>query len=285
MRSAIPVILILSMVGCDGPLKVVAPERAWPGEPVANDQFDPARSGVVAGVVRWNGPAPTVEPVSVVGFQINQPLVAIQKPNPNAPRIANGALGSAFVRLDGIDPRRSRPMPSKTIEVRLDGDGIALYENGDRRRVAGAPVGSEIRLVNRVKGIGGIRARGTEFFSQLFPEADRESTRFAIKPGQTTFTSASGQYWAVADLFVSDHPYLANTDAEGRFRFEDVPDGEYILVVWHPRWRVDGHELDPETGVVARWRYAPAVEIRTSVRIVAGSTTDVKLALQVDDFK
>jgi hypothetical protein len=280
----IPVLLV-AVIGCGGPSQIEAPERPKPSELADNDRYEPARSGTIGGIVRWNGPTPTVEPVSIVGFQINQPLVARTKDNPNTPRIANGGLGSAFVRLDGVDPRRSRRMAPKSIDVRIDGDGIALIENGERKRIAWASVGSEIRLVNRFTGIAGIRARGSEFFSQLFPEADRESTRIVTQAGRTTFTSASGQYWAVADLFVSEHPYMANTDAEGRFRFDDVPDGEYELVAWHPHWRVAGHELDPETGVVARWRYAPAVEIRATVRVVAGTSANVNMAFQLADFK
>ncbi len=103
--------------------------------------------------------------------------------------------------------------------------------------------------------------------------------------GRTTFTSASGQYWAVADLFVSEHHYIAHVDESGRFRFEHVPDGEYELVAWHPNWHVAGHELDPETGVVARQSYAPPVESRAVVRVTAGSTTNTKIAFSTANFQ
>lgn len=275
--------VLLSVVGCDGPLKVEVPERPQPVERPANDQYDSARSGTITGIVRWNGPVPVVEPVSVVGFRLGEPLVARPLSNPNSPRIANGGLGSAFVRLEGVDPRRAKPMAPVSVEVALDADGITIA--GPLRRVAGVPLGSEIRLVNRIAGIGGIRARGAEFYSHLFPETDRGTTRGASRRGWTTFSSTSGQFWAVADLFVGEHPYFANTDSDGRFRFEDVPDGEYELVVWHPHWKVAGHELDPESGVVARWKYQPPVEIRTTVRVGIGSVSNVTLAMGPADFE
>ncbi len=278
-------LVLLAVVGCDGPLKVEAPERPQPVERPANDRYDPARSGTLTGIVRWNGPVPVVEPVSVVGFRLGEPLVARPLSNPNAPRIANGGLGSAFVRLEGVDPRRAKPMSPVSVEVGLDADGIMIAGTASRHRVVGVPLGSEIRLVNRIAGIGGIRARGAEFYSHLFPETDRGTTRGASRRGWTTFSSASGQFWAVADLFVAEHPYFANTDSDGRFRFEDVPDGEYELVAWHPHWRVAGHELDPESGVVARWKYQPPVEIRTTVRVGIGSVSNVTLSMGPADFE
>jgi len=36
--------------------------------------------------------------------------------------------------------------------------------------------------------------------------------------------------WAVA----VENPYFAVTDKEGRFRIDDIPPGEYRLMVWHP---------------------------------------------------
>jgi hypothetical protein len=30
-----------------------------------------------------------------------------------------------------------------------------------------------------------------------------------------------------------DHPYFATTDAQGRFRIEGLPAGEYTLEAWH----------------------------------------------------
>jgi plastocyanin len=35
-------------------------------------------------------------------------------------------------------------------------------------------------------------------------------------------------------IFVFDHPYYAVTEADGKFRFENVPPGEYTLDVMHP---------------------------------------------------
>ncbi len=37
-------------------------------------------------------------------------------------------------------------------------------------------------------------------------------------------------YW-----LIMDHPYMAVTDAEGKFKIENLPAGKYDFTVWHER--------------------------------------------------
>lgn len=39
--------------------------------------------------------------------------------------------------------------------------------------------------------------------------------------------------WMAAYIYVVDHPYVAVTDAEGRYAIEGVPPGTYTVKVWH----------------------------------------------------
>lgn len=262
------------------------PERPAASARVANDLFDAQSTGTVVGTISWTGERPRIEPIHVHSFRVGAPPTIRTVPHPNAPAIAPaGGAAHVVVRIEGIDPRRAKAMETKELTVELDEDRIAIVRDGARRRTDWAPLGSTIRLANRSAGIGGIRARGSDFFTHMLPDANATVTRTLDRPGRTTFTSASGQKWAIADLFVSEHPYCAVTDEAGRFRFDRVPDGECELVAWHPHWRVVGHELDPETGVVARQAFAPAVEVRTIVRVAAGGILDVKLAFSTADFK
>ncbi|HSF06500.1 MAG TPA: carboxypeptidase regulatory-like domain-containing protein [Methylomirabilota bacterium] len=41
--------------------------------------------------------------------------------------------------------------------------------------------------------------------------------------------------WMRGWVIVTDHPFYAATDAQGRFTFGDVPPGQYTLQVWHER--------------------------------------------------
>ncbi len=45
--------------------------------------------------------------------------------------------------------------------------------------------------------------------------------------------SCSIHAWMTGWLLVQDHPYMAVTDAEGRFKIENLPVGEWTFQVWH----------------------------------------------------
>jgi hypothetical protein len=39
--------------------------------------------------------------------------------------------------------------------------------------------------------------------------------------------------WMGAEVYVEEHPWFAVSDAQGRFRIEDVPPGEYVVEALH----------------------------------------------------
>jgi plastocyanin len=66
--------------------------------------------------------------------------------------------------------------------------------------------------------------------------------------------------WMETWLYVTDHPYAVITGADGTFKLENVPPGQYALEVWHPH-------LGKKT---------------VKVKVVAGKTVEAKFPAFVD---
>ena len=64
--------------------------------------------------------------------------------------------------------------------------------------------------------------------------------------------------WMRAWIYVSDHPYVAITDVDGRFTLTDVPAGDYYLRAWHEGWVEKGTE---RTGQIRFQRMEQVVRI------------------------
>jgi hypothetical protein len=124
-----------------------------------------------------------------------------------------------------------------------------------------------------------LRGRGAAFFAIPFPDPNQERVRQFDTCGRVELTSAAGYYWQAADLFVCDHPYYAVTDTDGRFRFPQVPAGQYDLVAWHPLWVAARTERSPESGQPSRLHYLPPLESSRPVSVSPGRPTLANLTL------
>jgi hypothetical protein len=60
--------------------------------------------------------------------------------------------------------------------------------------------------------------------------------------------------WVRGWMAVAPHPFVAITDATGRFSFEEVPPGRYVLVAWHERLGAVAVPVRVEPRVEARVR-------------------------------
>ncbi|MGH8064087.1 MAG: carboxypeptidase-like regulatory domain-containing protein, partial [Candidatus Entotheonellia bacterium] len=70
-----------------------------------------------------------------------------------------------------------------------------------------------------------------------------------------------------------EHPYFAITDADGRFRIDQVPAGSYTLKAWHEGWRVLEYDQD------GRPTYEEPYVMTAEVRVLAGETIYVEFQI------
>jgi hypothetical protein len=73
----------------------------------------------------------------------------------------------------------------------------------------------------------------------LIPANDRKGIPLQIKKSQLNYVPVKVNCdihpHMVAWWLVSDHPYVAITDADGKFKIDNVPVGEHTFRVWHER--------------------------------------------------
>jgi hypothetical protein len=241
----------------------------------AGESFDPSTAGAVAGRVRWKREFPAVQPLvdrpglTASGFQDEQ----THWPNPNAPEIGpTGAVKGAVVFLRGIDPRRGRAWDLPNVRVVQEGRRLHVRQGDADGAVGFVRRGDAVEMVSEDSTLYALHAAGAAFFTLTFPVPHRPRSRRLSDSGVVELTSALGAFWMRGYLFVDDHPYYTRTDADGRYRLPEVPPGRYEAVCWLPDWRVERHERDPETSLVTRVYFRPALQWVAGVEVGAGAT-------------
>jgi hypothetical protein len=102
--------------------------------------------------------------------------------------------------------------------------------------------------------------------------------------GVVELVDGPGFYWRRAYLLVLEHPYAALSDGAGRFVLKQVPAGTYQLVAWMPNWHIVRQEHDPETAIINRMIFAPAVEIEQTVTVRPSETCEATVLMSTKRF-
>jgi hypothetical protein len=100
------------------------------------------------------------------------------------------------------------------------------------------------------------------------------------KPGCFVATCDAGHPWMNAYIMVAEHPYYAVTDVDGNYLIDDVPPGEYQLVMWHEGVRVT--RVATDKGKPVRYEYEDPYILQTVVNVEKGrpARADFKLELR-----
>jgi hypothetical protein len=100
------------------------------------------------------------------------------------------------------------------------------------------------------------------------------------KPGCYVATCDAGHPWMNAYIMVADHPYYTVTDADGNYLIDDVPPGEYKLMMWHEGVRVA--RVATDKGKTVHYEYEDPYILQTDVNVEKGrpARADFKLELR-----
>lgn len=139
-----------------------------------------------------------------------------------------GGLANVLVELEGVQAKGRRRPP-----------GIAILDNRDCRfipRVQIATVGTLLEIRNGDAILHTAHAywkREETLFHVALPHF-RERVRVRLDTqGLLRVVCDVGHVWMRAYIFVTGNPFVAVSDAQGRFVLTDVPTGTYRLRAWH----------------------------------------------------
>jgi hypothetical protein len=285
-RSLLPFALA-ALVGCGrSPAEPTASAPPAPRLDVGA-RFDPATAGTIRGQVLWLGDVPAVAKMTAALPDGSGGYRWAEMPNPFAPVVDENTRGlaGAVVYLKGIDPAAGRPWDLPPVRVEMRDFQIRVRQgDGEPRAVGFVRRGDEVEVVSNDHAHHMLRARGAAYITLPFPDPDKPLLRRFDSPGVVELTSGAGYFWAAADLFVDDHQYYAVTDREGRFTLPAVPPGSYDLVCRVRSWHTAGRDRDPETGLIARLRFAAPVEKRAALTVAPKQTAEQSFNITAADF-
>lgn len=272
--------LVAGIVGCD------ETPRSEPTDPpipaLSGAEFDAAETGSIEGVVSWKGPRPAKESFRSIEIPLTDKPAppARDWANPNLPVVDKmNRLASAVVFLRGVDPRRGRKWDHEAVRVELSEQQFRVYQGEKRQRVGFVRRGDAVTLVSRDPVYHSVQGRGDAFFALALPDPEQTRSASMKESGVVELLSGAGYFWMRSYLLVDEHPYYTLTDSDGRYRLDGVPDGNYEVVAWHPNWRVQREERNPDNTRVQQVRFRTPLECGSRVRVEAGKKASVDLTL------
>jgi plastocyanin len=133
----------------------------------------------------------------------------------------------AFVRIAGGLEGKHFGVPAEPVVV--DQAGCAY-----RPHVVGAVAGQTIRFLNSDETLHNVNAVCTanKRFNVSFPMKGITHEKQFTTP-EMVHLKCQVHPWMSAYVGVSDHPFFAVSEADGRFAITGVPPGDYSVEIWH----------------------------------------------------
>jgi len=190
--------------------------------------LDRTTTGTITGTVLFEGAVPPMGTLPVR----SEPACAGEGPvSAGDALVHDGKVENVFVYVkDGL---AGRVFAVPTEPVTIDQKGCVYHPH-----VAGAQVDQPVTFVNSdpvLHNVHGTPDDSSPWNFGMGVQGSRRSVKVA-KPDVMVDVRCDVHPWMHAFIGVVDHPYFAVTGADGRFRFPDVPPGDYTLAAWHERF-------------------------------------------------
>lgn len=195
--------------------------------------------GTIEGVVKFSGAAPANPPFVVTR---DQNYCGQHKPNETVLVSKSSGLANAVISVEGAPKGNAKP-------------GEVVVANEQCRfnpHVTAAMAGSTLVVQSRdsiMHNTHVYMSDGATFFNIAFPFKGGQIKRPLVKPDMLNFKCDVGHTWMSAYVLVFANPFFAISDADGNFRIEAVPPGQYTLKAWHEKLGTQTQKITIPAGV------------------------------------
>src|SRR5262245_43624445 len=196
-------------------------------EPAKKPEYkSKADEGVISGKILFNGipPAPAKLDMNA------EPTCAAENPGALAEDIVvtDGKLANAFVYLRGG--------PADRFTFPISGSG-SLDQKGCRYipHVLGLQVGQTLTITNSDRATHNIHPtpKSNPEWNESQPQGSPAKEKKFTRRETLIPVKCNIHPWMRAYIGVLDHPFYAVSAKDGSYKIENVPPGDYTLVVWH----------------------------------------------------
>jgi hypothetical protein len=231
--------------------------------------------GSVRGTVRLSG---TVSDITVPTGKDDK-ICGVTVPLSKLSAGRNGGVRNAIVYIQNIDEGKPFGAGKKFLMDQKD----CRYDP----HVMVLPFGSPLEIVNsdRVLHNVHISELGPSRMAILNIAQPIRGQRSTIqgsqikRPGFLVATCDAGHPWMNAYIMVAEHPYCAITDADGNYVIDNIPPGEYRLIMWHEGARVT--KVETERGKTVRYDYEDPYLTESQLTIEKGRPARIDFKLQL----
>jgi plastocyanin len=190
--------------------------------------------GVLAGVVRFAGPPPKLDPLPV---NKNRDVCGDRKDAEALVVGPEGGVRGTVILLEGVT-RGKKP----GADVVLDNARCVFVAH-----VTAVMAGERARVKNSdaiLHNTHGYLGKPT-VFNLALPNRDQmiDITKRLTRPGVIRVVCDAHPHMS-AWMIVHDSPYYAVTDDRGGFRIDGIPPGSYKVTLWHEGFRPRGLDKD-----------------------------------------